>query len=201
MNTIKNIYNIAIFASGTGSNFINIYDSICNGKINAQIKLLISNNPNCRAVKFANKNRIKSKIINNFRFKDNQIDDIMLGELSNYKIDLIVLAGYMKKVSKKVIEFYNGRILNIHPALLPKFGGKGFYGMNIHESVIKLKEKTTGITIHIVDHDYDTGNIIYKEEIPVLETDTASSIAQRVLELEHRVYPEVIRDFLEKNIK
>ena len=125
----------------------------------------------------------------------------MLGELSNYKIDLIVLAGYMKKVSKKVIEFYNGRILNIHPALLPKFGGKGFYGMNIHESVIKLKEKTTGITIHIVDHDYDTGNIIYKEEIPVLETDTASSIAQRVLELEHRVYPEVIRDFLEKNIK
>jgi len=201
LNTIKNIYNIAIFASGTGSNFINIYDSICNGKINAQIKLLISNNPNCRAVKFANKNRIKSKIINNFRFKDNQIDDIMLGELSNYKIDLIVLAGYMKKVSKKVIEFYNGRILNIHPALLPKFGGKGFYGMNIHESVIKLKEKTTGITIHIVDHDYDTGNIIYKEEIPVLETDTASSIAQRVLELEHRVYPEVIRDFLEKNIK
>ncbi len=197
MNTIAKKYNIAIFASGTGSNFINIYNNICNGNINAQIKLLISNNPNCRAIEFADKNKINYKIINNFRFKDNQIDNVMLGALSNYEIDLIVLAGYMKKISKKVIEFYNGKILNIHPALLPKFGGKGFYGMKIHESVIKSKEKITGVTVHVVDHDYDTGNIIYQKEISVLKSDTASSLSQRVLELEHRVYPEVIRNFLE----
>ena len=198
MNTLEGKYNIAIFASGAGSNFINIYNSICNGNINAQIKLLISNNSSCRAIKFADKNKINYKIINNFRFEDSQIDDITLSMLRNNKIDLIVLAGYMKKISKKVIESYNGKILNIHPALLPKFGGKGFYGIKVHEAVIKSKEKITGVTIHIVDHEYDTGSIIYKKEIPVLESDTAISIARRVLELEHKVYPEVIRDFLEK---
>ena len=124
----------------------------------------------------------------------------MLNILKDYKIDLIVLAGYMKKIPKKVIEYYNNRILNIHPALLPKFAGKGFYGMNIHEAVISSREKTTGVTIHLVDDNYDTGDIVYQKEIEILENDTPASIAKRVLELEHKIYPIVIKEFCKKNI-
>jgi len=193
-------YNIGLFASGSGSNFINIYKHICNGNIWAEISLLISNNSNCKAINFAKNNNINYKIVNNSRFSGNQIDDIMLEILKDYKIDLIVLAGYMKKIPEKVIEYYHNRILNIHPALLPKFGGKGFYGMKVHEAVISSKEKTTGVTIHLVDNNYDTGEIIYQEKIKVMENDTPNSIAGRVLELEHKAYPEVIKKFCENNI-
>ena len=195
---VETRYNIAVFASGTGSNFTNIYKHIRNGNIWAEMSLLISNNSNCKAISFAKDNNINYKIINNSRFSDNQIDDIMLKILMNNKVDLIVLAGYMKKIPKKVIEYYHNRILNIHPALLPKFGGKGFYGMKIHEAVISSKEKTTGVTIHLVDNNYDTGDIIYQEKIKVMENDTPSSISGRVLELEHKIYPKIIKEFCEK---
>ena len=200
MNVETRRYNIAVFASGTGSNFTNIYKHVRNGNIQAEIKLLISNNPNCKAVHFAKESHINYEIINNSRFSDNQIDNSMLETLQNHDVDLIVLAGYMKKIPKKVIDYYHNRILNIHPALLPKFGGKGFYGMKVHEAVISSKEKTTGVTIHLVDNNYDTGDIIYQEKIEVMESDTPSSIAERVLELEHKVYPEVIKKFCKQNI-
>ena len=188
--------NLAIFASGTGSNFINIYNNIINGKINANLNILISNNPNCQAVNFAKNNGINYSIINKFRCKS--IMDEILDVLNNNNIHLVLLAGYMKKIPEVVVNKYSRKIINIHPALLPKFGGAGFYGMNIHEAVIKNREKETGITIHFVDNDYDTGEIIYQEKIKVKNEDSPDTLAKRVLELEHKIYPEIVRQFCDK---
>jgi len=191
--------NIAIFASGTGSNFINIYNHILDGKIFANINILISNNPNCKAIEFAKKNKINYKIINKFRLSNNENIEKVIGKvLIKNNINLIVLAGYMKKIPKQIIELYPRKILNIHPALLPKFGGKGFYGIKVHEAVINSGEKSTGITIHFVDNDYDTGDIIYQKEVDVLENDSAVSLSKRVLELEHKSYPVVVKEFCDK---
>ena len=194
-------YNIAIFASGTGSNFINIFDSINKGVINADISLLISNNSHCNAVIFARDNNINCEVINNTRYGSKEIANVMLEKLVNHKIDLIALAGYMKKIPHEVVDHYSDRILNIHPALLPEFGGKGFFGMRVHEAVIASKAEYTGVTIHIVDSEYDSGDIVYQEKIKILRHDTASSISKKVLDLEHKAYPRVIENFLENNIK
>jgi len=187
--------SLAIFSSGTGSNFINIYNRITNGDIFAEVSLLISNNPKCKAVEFAKQNRINYKIINRFKFSENCLDREMLKALESHNIDLIVLAGYMKKIPDNIIKVYCNRILNIHPALLPKFGGKGFYGIKVHRAVIESGDKSTGVTIHIVDNNYDTGNIIYQEKIDVMKNDSPESLAKRVLKLEHIVYPEIIKEF------
>ena len=192
--------NLAIFASGTGSNFINIYNNTTSGEILGKVKLLISNNPRCKAIEFAKENNISYEIINKSRFPDSgHVEKTILQVLDNNNIDLIILAGYMKKIPKGVIEKYNNRIMNIHPALLPKFGGKGFYGMNVHEAVINSNEKKTGITIHFVDSEYDTGNVIYQEEIEVMEEDSALTLAKRVLELEHKSYPKIVKEFCNKH--
>jgi len=189
--------NLAVFASGTGSNFINIYNHIINGNIFGNLVLLISNNPTCKAVEFAKENRIAYQIINEFRFSDN-IEEKMLEVLDDNNIHLIILAGYMKKISRKIIEKYDEKIINIHPALLPKFGGKGFYGMNVHRAVIDSKQEKTGITIHFVNGEYDAGDIIYQQEIKVLREDTPGTLAKRVLELEHENYPRIVKQFCEK---
>ena len=197
MNNISKC-NIAVFASGSGSNFINIYNHICDNKIEANLKLLISNNSYCNAVLFAKENNISYKIINGYRFESSVIDNVMSKALEINNIDLIILAGYMKKIPPKIIGCYSQRILNIHPSLLPKFGGQGFYGMKVHQAVIDSKEKVTGITIHFVDSSYDTGDIIYQKQIDVLDDDTPDSLASRVLQLEHMKYPEVIREICQK---
>ena len=198
---IKNECNLAVFASGTGSNFINIYNHIASGEIFGRVKLLVSNNPVCKAVDFARDNNINYEIINKNRFpndSDSNVEQKTLQVLDSNNIDLIILAGYMKKIPEGVINQYNKRIINIHPALLPKFGGKGFYGMNVHEAVINSNEKKTGITIHFVDSEYDTGSIIYQEEIRVMEEDSPLTLAKRVLELEHKNYPKIVKEFCSK---
>ena len=189
--------NLAVFASGTGSNFINIYNHIINGNIFGNLVLLISNNPTCKAVEFAKENRIAYQIINEFRFSDN-IEEKMLEVLDDNNIHLIILAGYMKKISRKIIEKYDEKIINIHPALLPKFGGKGFYGMNVHRAVIDSNQDKTGITIHFVNGEYDAGDIIYQQEIKVFKEDSPDTLAKRVLELEHENYPRIVKQFCEK---
>tara|TARA_B100001250_G_C19754856_1_gene769623 strand:+ start:146 stop:772 length:627 start_codon:yes stop_codon:yes gene_type:complete len=190
--------NIAVFASGSGSNFINIYNHICDNNIEANLKLLISNNSYCNAVIFAKENGIPFKIINDYRFGNSSIDNVMFETLQINDVDLIILAGYMKKIPSKIIECYTQKILNIHPSLLPKYGGKGFYGIKVHQAVINSNEKVTGITIHFVDASYDTGDIIYQEKINVLDNDNSESLAARVLQLEHRKYPEVIKEICQK---
>ncbi len=197
MNNIDKC-NIAVFASGSGSNFINIYNHICDNNIEANLKLLISNNSYCNAVIFAKENGIPFKIINDYRFGNSSIDNVMFETLQINDVDLIILAGYMKKIPSKIIECYTQKILNIHPSLLPKYGGKGFYGIKVHQAVINSNEKVTGITIHFVDASYDTGDIIYQEKINVLDNDNSESLAARVLQLEHRKYPEVIKEICQK---
>lgn len=190
--------NIIVFASGGGSNFEEIYKNTKNNKIkNSQISMLISNNPNSKVVAFAEYNNIDTFIINKVRFPDyieyiNKLDDM----LSSVKPDLVVLAGYMKLIPKKITRAYNGKIINIHPGILPDFGGKGFYGMNVHKAVIASGARNTAVTIHYVNENYDQGTIIYKKNIKIEDGDTPESLSRRVLCYEHKIYSEVINNLL-----
>ena len=191
---------IAIFASGSGSNFKTIFTKIFSGDIAAKICLIVSNNPNCGAVKFASEKGIKILILNKIRFPNSIVrEETLLSALINRKTDLICLAGYMKLLPKRVVEKYKGRILNIHPALLPLFGGKGFYGMKVHEAVIAAGVKESGVTIHLVDEEYDHGKIIVQKKVEVRPGETVKSLAERVLKIEHDLYPRVIQAFCRNN--
>ena len=185
---------IAVFASGTGSNFVSIHKQICDGNINGIIKLLISNNPKAKAIEFAKSNNIDFKVVNKEIVLDKRLHENFLLDALN-GIDLIVLAGYLKMIPSKVISMYSNKIINIHPSLLPKFGGKGFYGMKVHQAVIKSKESFTGASVHFVDEIYDNGPIIMQEKIDVLDSDTPETISKKVLEVEHRILPYIIKKF------
>ena len=189
-------YKIAVFASGAGTNFINIYK---NFKL-AKISLLISNNPHSGAVEFARKNKIDFKIINEFRFSEN-INDVYLNVLKEYHIDLILLAGFMKKIPNNLIKNYKNKIINVHPSLLPKYGGKGFYGMKVHQHVFKNKDKKTGATIHFVNSEYDKGPIILQKELDVLDNESAESISKRVLDIEYELYLKVLNLYFNNKIR
>ena len=192
--------NIAVFASGTGSNFINIYNGLKNNSINGKIKLLISNNPNCGAVLFATKNNIECKIINDFRFPIGKNKEYEL-VLNLYRIDLILLAGFMKKIPINIVRLYENKILNIHPSLLPKYGGRGFYGMKVHEAVIDSKDKISGATVHFVNEHYDKGTIVLQKSLNVLESDTPESLAKKILKIEHSIYLKAVHLFCLDKIK
>ena len=192
---------IAIFASGSGSNFKTIFEKIFSGDIPAKICLIVSNNPNCGAVKFASEKGIKILVLNKIRFPNSIVrEETLLSALINRKTDLICLAGYMKLLPKRVVEKYKGRILNIHPALLPQFGGKGFYGMKVHEAVIAAGVKESGVTIHLVDEEYDHGKIIAQKKVKVWSGDTAKTLAKRVLKVEHDLYPKVVKAFCKDRV-
>ena len=193
--------NIAIFASGAGSNFKNIKTSIDNGNINGTIVLLISNNPNCGAVMFARRYKINCEIINDYRYKNIKEKDTQYKlVLDSYKTDLILLAGFMKKIPLNLINDYKNKIINIHPSLLPKYGGSGYYGMKIHQSVIKHNEKETGVTIHFVTENYDEGPVIMQRKIIVRIDDTPEILSKRVLQIEHKVYQLVVKAFCSNKI-
>ena len=198
---MKDKSRIIIFSSGGGSNFINIYKHTVDREINAKIVLLISNNPNSGAVEFADKNNINFEVINKFRYK-NQLNINKQYEmiLDFNKPDLILLAGFMKKIPKNVVSAYSRKIINIHPSLLPKFGGKGYYGENVHKAVLSSKEKYTGVTIHFVNNEYDKGDIILQKKVKVEDGDTVSSLSKRVLKLEHSMYPAVVKKICQSNL-
>ena len=179
--------NIAVFASGSGTNFINIYN---NAKY-ADVVILISNNFKCGAIDFAIKNKIDFKIINNLRFP-NRTDQMYEKVLKTHDIDLILLAGFMKKIPSNIIKLYENKIMNIHPSLLPKYGGRSFYGIKVHEAVVANKEKITGVTIHFVNEQYDKGLIILQKQINVTPNDDAISISKKVLKLEYKLYLKAV---------
>ena len=192
--------NIAVFASGTGSNFININNKIKKNQINGQICLLVSNNPNSGAVKFCIDNRINFFIYNDKNFPNDINNQRLIDEMLSFNIDLILLAGYMKKISKNFIDLFNQKILNIHPSLLPLYGGKGFYGMNVHNAVFKNKDNISGATIHFVDYNYDTGPILIQKKINITKNDTPVDIAEKVLKVEHEIYPKAVNFFCNDKI-
>jgi len=193
--------NIAIFVSGGGSNFMAIHHQIKQGKIPGEIVLVISNNPNCSAIEYANENSISHVIINETRYPNrHNRGELLIDTCLKAEINLICLAGYMKMLPPAFVKQYENKILNIHPGLLPEFGGKGFFGMRVHEAVINSGKRESGATVHFVDEIYDHGPIILQKKVEVLETDTAESLAARILKLEHELFPEVVKAFCENKI-
>tara|TARA_Y100000996_G_scaffold227178_1_gene178623 strand:+ start:459 stop:1094 length:636 start_codon:yes stop_codon:yes gene_type:complete len=193
--------NIVIFASGTGSNFVSIYNHIDKGSINARIALLISNSPNCGAIKFANSNNISTSIIKKDMLKDSsKYEDFLLEEILKVEADLIVLAGFLKIIPKEVIAKYEKKILNIHPSLLPKFGGKGYYGDKVHKAVIESGEDFTGATVHFVNAKYDEGPIVFQKKVKVNFDDDVNTISKKVLKIEHEILPFTVKAFCENKI-
>ena len=192
---MSNKKKVAVFASGSGTNFMNIY----NNSDYIDVVLLISNNPKSGAVQFAIEKKIDFKIINNFRYPDN-IDLEYEKILKKYKVDLVLLAGFMKKIPLNIVKIYKNKIINIHPSLLPNYGGEGYYGMKVHQAVISNKEKFTGATIHFVNREYDKGMIILQKKINITEDDNADSVAKKVLKIEYEIYLRAIELFCTNKI-
>jgi phosphoribosylglycinamide formyltransferase-1 len=178
---------IAIFASGEGTNAQSVIDFFKNSKVT--IALIVCNNPKANVLNRAAKNNIPSLLIDKENFYNS---DSVLKKLQESTIDLIVLAGFLWKIPDNILHSFSNKIINIHPALLPKFGGKGMYGMNVHKAVIEAGEKESGITIHYVNEHYDEGKIILQKKCVVTKDDTATTLAQKVLKLEHEWFPKSI---------
>lgn len=193
--------NIAVFASHGGSDLQAIIDGCKSNKINAEVVAVISNNGDSMALRRALYEGVPAYYLSAKKFgSEETLAKETLAVLTTHKVDMIFLAGYMRMLHITVLEKYNNRIFNIHPALLPKFGGKGMYGMNVHTAVIEAKEKETGVTIHRVNAEYDSGEIVAQTKVPVLENDTPEILAARVLEREHSFLVEVLSDISDGKI-
>jgi phosphoribosylglycinamide formyltransferase-1 len=179
---------IAIFASGAGSNAAKIIDFFHLHETIA-VTMIVSNKKDAGVIRIAEAKAIPVLIIEKDRFFNG---DGYLPELRASRINFLVLAGFLWKVPASIIQAYPGAIINIHPALLPRFGGKGMYGMNVHKEVLEKGEIESGITIHFVDEQYDNGDVIYQEKCTVYPTDTPATLAARIHELEHQHFPRVI---------
>jgi phosphoribosylglycinamide formyltransferase-1 len=186
--------NIAVFASGTGTNADNLI-SYFNKTQTATVSLIVCNNPDAGVIKIAARNNIPHLLIEREKFFKG---DGYVSELRNSNINFIVLAGFLWKLPSTLINAYRNKIVNIHPALLPKFGGKGMYGNFVHEAVLSANEKESGITIHFVDEFYDNGKTIFQTTCPVYKNDTTETLAKRIHELEYKYFPKVIEDVIEK---
>ena len=179
---------IAIFASGSGSNAENIANYFSNNP-SIEVSLMLTNNPNAFVIQRAKKLGIKSLVFNKEDFFKT---DEILRFLDINDIDLIVLAGFLLKIPRKLIKSFPSKIINIHPALLPKYGGKGMYGDNVHKAVVENNETESGITIHYVNEHYDEGKIIFQAKFPILPSDTYENVTSKIHELEYEHFPKVI---------
>lgn len=195
--------NIALFASGRGSNFEAILSAIRNGFLpNTDIAVVISNNADAGALSTARSNNIPAVHLSRKQFaSDEEFVSSLLGALGTWNVNFIVLAGYMKKVDPAIVRKFRNRILNIHPALLPKYGGSGMYGMHVHEAVLRNNESISGATVHVVDEEYDRGPIVLQKSVEISPNETPVSLAEKILNVEHEIYPRAIRLFAEGKIK
>jgi phosphoribosylglycinamide formyltransferase-1 len=184
--------HIAIFASGSGTNAARIIEHFRNHNIIC-VNLIVCNNPNAKVLEVASENNIETLIIEKARFFEG---DGYVEVLKNKNIEWVILAGFLWKVPLVLITAFSEKIINIHPALLPKFGGKGMYGKHVHEAVIAAKESTSGISIHLVDEIYDHGRVIFQAKCTVDPTDTPETLAKKIQELEHAYYAEVVENLI-----
>lgn len=184
--------NVAIFASGSGTNAENIARYFSKSET-VKVAVVLSNNKNVGVHARVNNLGIPSFVFSREEFVEGTP---VLAKLAEYQTDLIVLAGFMNKISDALLKVYPGKIINIHPALLPKHGGKGMYGMHVHEAVVAAGDKESGITIHYINENYDEGDIIFQATCPVSPTDTPDEVATKVHALEYAHYPHVIEDLL-----
>lgn len=190
------MHKIVFFASGSGTNFQSVIDAAESGRLDAEITGLITNKPDIGAIERAKEASIPVRIIDpRYKTSDEHANEL-LEALAEFLPDLIVLAGYLQKIPDKVIDRYSGKIINIHPSLLPKYGGKGFYGMHVHRAVIESGDPESGCTVHYVDTIYDNGSIIRQKRVSVAPGETPESLAAKILKEEHKLLPETINQLL-----
>lgn len=184
---------IAVFASGRGSNFSAILSKIKEGYIPASVGLCISNNPNAGVLNIAESNGIPAKVFLPKSYTDSQsYNDSILDELIKEEIDYIVLAGYLKMIGRQIVDRFNNKIINVHPALLPAFGGKGMYGHYVHEAVFNRGVKLSGATVHLVNNEYDAGPIVLQKSVSIEQAQNPEEIAEKVLKIEHEIFPKAV---------
>ena len=186
--------HIVLFASGSGSNAEKIMLYFQKSGL-AKVAAIFSNRAEAGVLEKAKKYEIPTIVFSKEALSEGKV----LDELKIFQPDLIVLAGFLLKFPKNIIENYPGKIVNIHPALLPKYGGKGMYGMNVHRAVLENKESKTGITIHYIDEHYDEGDIIFQKSIPLNGKETCEEIASKVQDLEHEYFPQIIEKLIQEN--
>ncbi len=184
---------VSVFISGRGTNLKSLINFSKEKNCPIKVVLIITNNKKAKGIYFAKKNKIKLSIVN-YKNKSKAEKKILL-ELKKHNIDFICLAGFMKILSKKIVNFYKGKILNIHPSLLPKYKG-----LNTHKRVLKNREKFTGCTVHLVNSKLDTGKIILQKKVKILKKDSENSLSKRVLKVENLIYPKAIKKFISSNL-
>jgi phosphoribosylglycinamide formyltransferase-1 len=187
---------LAVFASGAGSNARRLIEHFAQSDL-ASVALIVCNKPGAGVLQIADEHGIPTLLLEKERFFRG---DGYVAELKAQQIDFVILAGFLWKVPGALIDAYAHRIVNIHPALLPNYGGKGMYGEHVHKAVLAAGDPQSGITIHEVDEQYDHGTHLFQATCPVLPGDTPASLAQRIHELEHRHYPAVVEDWVRKTI-
>jgi len=194
--------NIAVFASGRGSNFQAILDAIDSGFLPAKVVVLFSNKSDAGAMKIAWAHNISTKHVSQQMFTSEEaLADAILEVLEEKHTEFIVLSGYLKKIPAQVIRQYRNRIVNIHPALLPSFGGEGMFGHRVHEAVMQSGEKISGATVHLVDEEYDRGPIVLQKTVDIVPNDTPDSLAEKVLKIEHEIFPLALKAFAEGRVR
>ena len=191
--------HIAVFASGGGTDLQAVIDGCKSGVIDGEVCVVISNNPDAYALQRAAAAGIDACCIP--VTEDGSSDEKTLNELARHGADMIFLAGYLKKVGAAILRQYHNRVFNIHPALLPKYGGKGMYGINVHRAVIAAGDSFSGVTVHRVNEEYDSGDLVAQTKVAVMPDDTPQTLAARVLEREHSFLPEIIGDISRGKIK
>ena len=186
--------SIGILSSHEGTNLQTIIDACKEGRLHARVRVVVCNNSGALAIERARREGIPSRHLSARTHPDpHEMDAAIASTFEEHGVELVALAGYMKKLGPRTLNRYRGRVLNIHPALLPKFGGEGMYGSRVHEAVLESGDAVSGVTVHLVDEEYDRGPIVAQREVAVLVDDTPDSLARRVLEQEHALYPETLQ--------
>ena len=189
-------HKIAILVSGTGTNAVNIIEYFEKNSV-AEVVLVISNKTDALAVEKAQNKGVKTVVFNNESFKKN---GVVLDYLMSQSVDFIVLAGFLIKISNDIIHAYPNKIINLHPSLLPKYGGKGMYGKRVHRAVIEAQESESGISIHFVNKEYDEGAIIFQAKVSVEKGDSVEVLTKKIQKLEHRFFPKVIEQVINNSL-
>lgn len=195
-------FGILLSGKGRGSNMQALIDATRDGRIPGEVALVISTSPGAPALERAAAAGVPTQLIPASDYPDqDSLDTALVAAFETAEVQLICLAGYMRLLGPVFLTRYAGRVMNVHPSLLPSFGGKGFFGKHVHQAVIDCGVKYTGVTVFFVDDKYDQGPIILQRVVPVLEEDDVDAVAHRVLEEEHRAYPEAVRLFAEGRLR
>ncbi|OGU33638.1 MAG: phosphoribosylglycinamide formyltransferase [Ignavibacteria bacterium GWB2_35_6b] len=193
------MYNLSVFVSGRGSNLRALLEEISNSEI--RVVSVVTNMPDCGAVTLAQENNIPVYFVSGNQKENFILFDELIVELKKLKVDLVILAGFLKKISDNFVDAFRNKIINIHPALLPSFGGKGMYGINVHKAVFEKSAQLSGATVHFVDKIYDNGKIIAQKSVDISGVESPEEIAERVLKIEHELLPFVVKKMAEGKLE